>query len=275
MFANRNELGAGTPDIVIRQSWEVSMRARHRALRLCTCLCMCLCAEAAGNVISVDAGAVITQLPPEMNGAGCGIEFIEHEIVGGLDPQLVVDEGFEYPHNTSTGLSDQWAIGGPDALFGTTHRLVGAGNATALGLPAPFNGLQYLAMRSGDTKPVWSQSGGLNMQGMTFAQGKGYEGYVFLATNTPGVIVEVQLQCGANDTFATPSSALASKAFALRTEGSWRQYNISSMATQRACAPGQGSVVVFVQPGAPRGSVPQGVWVGVDMVFLQPSKCVW
>ena len=59
------------------------------------------------NTIGVDMSAVVTELPEAMNGGGCGIEFIEHEIMGGFYSQLVVGESFEEPHNASTGISTQ------------------------------------------------------------------------------------------------------------------------------------------------------------------------
>ena len=123
-----------------------------------------------GNALTIDASTVLTELSPAMNGAGCGIEFIEHEIVGGIDSQLVVDESFEYARNATTGLSDQWAIGGAGAGFGTTHEL--------LSQPlTPLNGLQYLGLTASAAAPVvWAQSGGLNMQGLSFEAGRDYEG---------------------------------------------------------------------------------------------------
>ena len=65
-----------------------------------------------GQINTIHIGGVVTEVPVEMNGAGCGIEFIEHEIYGGLSSQLVVGESFEEPFNASTGISVQWAIGG-------------------------------------------------------------------------------------------------------------------------------------------------------------------
>ena len=77
----------------------------------------------------------------------------------------IVDESFEYAHNATTGLSHQWAIGGAGAGFGTTHEL--------LSQPlAALNGLQYLGLTASATAPaVWAQSGGLNMQGLSFEPG--------------------------------------------------------------------------------------------------------
>ena len=78
-----------------------------------------------GNTIEVAFDEPITEVPVAMNEGGCGIEFIEHEIYGGLYSQLVVGESFEEPHNSSTGLSVPWAIGGVQSQFGKTHRLLG------------------------------------------------------------------------------------------------------------------------------------------------------
>ena len=63
------------------------------------------------NLLYVDVTDILHELPAEMNGAGCGIEFIEHEIYGGLYSQLVVGESFEEAHNATTGISLQWAGG--------------------------------------------------------------------------------------------------------------------------------------------------------------------
>jgi hypothetical protein len=51
------------------------------------------------GTITIDADSVVTELPPEMSGAGCGIEYLNHEIDGGLYSQLVLDESFEYAYN--------------------------------------------------------------------------------------------------------------------------------------------------------------------------------
>ena len=92
-----------------------------------------LVAESMGQINTIHIGGVVTEVPVEMNGAGCGIEFIEHEIYGGLSSQLVVGESFEEPFNASTGISVQWAIGGGGGVGevwpGRTHRLVSNSSA--------------------------------------------------------------------------------------------------------------------------------------------------
>ena len=65
-------------------------RRSGRSMRLLAAAALAAAADAgAGNVLTIDASTVLTELGPAMNGAGCGIEFIEHEIVGGIDSQLV------------------------------------------------------------------------------------------------------------------------------------------------------------------------------------------
>ena len=58
-----------------------------------------------GNTLTVNASDILVKLPPSMNGGGCGIEFIEHEIYGGLYSQMLLDESFEQVANASTGVT--------------------------------------------------------------------------------------------------------------------------------------------------------------------------
>ena len=229
-----------------------------------------LLAAAAPSTIRVRADAVVTELPEAMNGGGCGIEFIEHEIMGGFDSQLVVGESFEEPHNTTTGISDQWAIGGAGAAFGgagATHELVAAPRATyplAYGGAFPaLNGLQYLQMSlpAGGGGPVWAQNRGLNWQGLTLRAGVAVEGWLWMASPHPQPLtVSLELRCGSNTTFAS-TPPLAAQHFTIAgTE--WAQYNVSALTPSADCV-GDGSIVIALHSGGP---------LLLDMVFIQPGE---
>ena len=229
-----------------------------------------LLAAAAPSAIRVRADAVVTELPEAMNGGGCGIEFIEHEIMGGFDSQLVVGESFEEPHNTTTGISDQWAIGGAGAAFGgagATHELVAAPRATyplAYGGAFPaLNGLQYLQMSlpAGGGGPVWAQNRGLNWQGLTLRAGLAVEGWLWMASPHPQPLtVSLELRCGSNTTFAS-TPPLAAQHFTIAgTE--WAQYNVSALTPSADCV-GDGSIVIALHSGGP---------LLLDMVFIQPGE---
>lgn len=226
-------------------------------------------AESMGRINTIHIGGVVTEVPPEMNGAGCGIEFIEHEIYGGLSSQLVVGESFEEPFNASTGISVQWAIGGPSVWPGRTHRLVSNSSARRA-----LNGLQFLQMRQPDNTLVWAQNRGLNMQGLTFSKGLCVEGWLWMAadsiarpsltaqSNPANATVSVQLRCGPNSTFAS-SPPLASREFAVDVAmAEWKMFNVSELTPADDCI-GDGSIVIVLHT--------PHVALDVDMVFLQPG----
>jgi hypothetical protein len=246
-----------------------------RLARSCWVLAMlvmvCRFAAGAPNTIRVHADAVVTELPEAMNGGGCGIEFIEHEIMGGFDSQLVVGESFEEPHNATTGITDQWAIGGAGAAFsgavGSTHQLVVAPRATyplsygGGALPA-LNGLQYLqmALPVSGAGPVWVQNRGLNFQGLTLKAGLEVEGWLWMATPQPQPLtVSVELRCGGNGSFAS-TPPLAAQNFTIRGK-EWTKHNVSGLTPATGCV-GDGSVVIALHSGGP---------LRLDMVFLQPG----
>eukprot|EP01052_Picozoa_sp_SAG31_P026526 SAG31_NODE_2410_length_5752_cov_3.904803_3_plen_1028_part_00 len=224
------------------------------------------------DTIRVHVDDVVTEVPVEMNGGGCGIEFIEHEIYGGLSSQLVVGESFEEPFNATTGISVQWAIGGGGgARTGHTHRLL----ANSSGRRA-LNGLQFLQMQQPQPAAVvWAQNRGLNMQGLTFSKGLHVEGWLWMAAssgNTPtsdprpvtatAAEVSVQLRCGSNRTFAS-SSPLAVQKFTMDVDaGGWKMLNVSELTPTIDCI-GDGSIVIALHT--------PGVALDVDMVFLQPG----
>ena len=228
-----------------------------------------LLAAAAPSAIRVRADAVVTELPEAMNGGGCGIEFIEHEIMGGLDSQLVVGESFEEPHNATTGISDQWAIGGAGAAFGgagATHELVAAPRATyplAYGGAFPaLNGLQYLQMSlPAGGGPVWVQNRGLNWQGLTLRAGLAVEGWLWMASPHPQPLtVSLELRCGSNTTFASTPPLAAQNVTVVGKE--WAQHNVSALSPSSDCV-GDGSIVIALHSG--------GGPLLLDMVFLQPA----
>lgn len=224
------------------------------------------------NTIGVDMSAVVTELPEAMNGGGCGIEFIEHEIMGGFYSQLVVGESFEEPHNASTGISTQWAIGGGEAAaFGTTHRLISGGTPGSQAL----NGVSFLQMTlpaaaiaaDVDTQPmVWVQNRGLNFQGLTFHRGLPLEGWLWMSTLAAASTahVAVQLRCGSNTTFSS-TVPLAEQNFTVSSTG-WSIFNVTALTPTTGCV-GDGSIVIVL-----RGAIPAAAAaLNVDMVFVQPG----
>eukprot|EP01051_Picozoa_sp_SAG22_P021994 SAG22_NODE_5089_length_1089_cov_0.812121_2_plen_224_part_01 len=157
-------------------------------LRLPTASCSSTGGATAG-AISVDAAAVVAVLPAEMSGAGCGIEYLNHEIDGGLFAQMVADESFELPPNASTGLTTQWV--------GSAR----AGAALVQDAGGALNGRQYLRL----TRPpspslasdsAWAENRGLNRWGVRWQPGRNYEGSLWIAN--PGQVpaaVRVALVC--------------------------------------------------------------------------------
>jgi hypothetical protein len=225
------------------------------------------------NIIKV--GEVVTEVPAEMNGAGCGIEYIEHEIYGGLSSQLVVGESFEEPHNDTTGISVQWAIGGGAETFpGKTHRLLtNSSGAVVGGARHALNGLQFLQMQQPQPAAlVWAQNRGLNMQGLTLSKGVPIEGWLWMSAgisprsnnSEPLAVatanVSVQLRCGSNRSFAT-TPALASQSFIVDV-GGWKMYNVSALKTAVDCI-ADGSIIIALHT--------PGVALDIDMVFMQPG----
>jgi hypothetical protein len=155
------------------------------------------------GIIVVDGHSVVTVLPKEMSGAGCGIEYLNHEINGGLYSQLILDESFEYAFNASTGLTQQWLAGATNATArGRAVRLVR--NRTAA-----LNGRQYVQLVVEPRSPAqngdrlggaWAENRGVNRWGLSWADGKAYDGSVWLSNpRGVGAVVRVALTCGATN----------------------------------------------------------------------------
>ena len=199
-----------------------------------------------GNTISVSSQPV-TALPMEMNGAGCGIEYIEHQIYGGLYTQMIVGESFEEPFNSSTGITVQWSIRGP-SVVNVTHKLMAAAAHQRL------NGLQYLRMATtGEDHAVWAQNRGLNMQGMSFSAGGLLEGWIWV--RSAGAQVSLELWC------SDRNHTLAAQSLYANSSNAWHMHNISL--TPSSDCYGDGSFAIVLE--SPQAQL------DIDMVFLQPG----
>ena len=201
-----------------------------------------------------------------------GIELIEHQIYGGLYAQMLTGESFEEVGNSTTGISAQWAVGGTGARPGVTHNITSVpgrgGAAAAPGVVAPINGLQYLAM--GGTaatvshSKLWAENRGLGFAGMTFVQGRPYEGWLLAGAVGAATAVTVELRCGSNASYDTTRALATTPTLAL-TEcdptSPWQLVNFT-VTPSRGCV-GEGALVIAVAPLAPA--------VRLDMAYLQPG----
>ena len=249
---------------------------------------------AADGVISIDASAVETILPAEMSGAGCGIEYLNHQIDGGLFSQMVADESFELPLNLSTGLTTQWVGSSRASLVQDDHS-------------GALNGRHFL--RLAPERPsltAWAENRGLNRWGLSWQAGRNYEGSVWLAN--PGaatLAVRVALVCawaaaaaqpaagGVDSTHRPPHSqtrgggaAVAETAFAVAAQTGWREYRFNLTAgavrggggSSSCAAAADGGFLVELLPARERPGAEAGAEAAaadallhVDFVTVMPG----
>eukprot|EP01045_Picozoa_sp_COSAG04_P030073 COSAG04_NODE_5117_length_1731_cov_1.189951_3_plen_344_part_01 len=205
----------------------------------------------------VDASALVTDLPVEMSGAGCGIEYLNHEINGGLYSQMVSDESFENLHNASTGLTTQWRAGGCCAA------LVAAGRHAPT-LPAALNGHQFLRLECDQgAGATWAENRGTNRWGINWKQGRPYEGSLWAASSVAGPArLRVAMTCGASNT--THGRTLAEQNLSIPSGSAWAEHKLTLTPAGNCATAAEGGLIVQLLSAA-AGSV------SVDMVSLHPG----
>ena len=221
---------------------------------------------AATAAIKIDAAcaAIVAELPPEMSGAGCGIEYLNHEIDGGLYSQLILDESFEYSFNASTGLTDQWLAGAGRGSGSSAMLMTRQGSAA-------LNGRQYVQLATGGSGAgveAWAENRGVNRWGLNWQDSRNYEGSLWLsnpAKNTAST-VRVALACGASN--LTTGSTLAEARIAVPHNSSWREFHFNLTAAGR-CSPERSGFLIELL--APAAADLESV-VNVDFVTVHPGE---
>ena len=221
------------------------------------------------GTIAVDSSALVTELPVEMSGAGCGIEYLNHEINGGLYSQLILDESFEYRLNATTGLTDQW-LAGRAASSGSSVRLLTNGSAA-------LNGRQYVQLVAGgsdseglseQTGAAWAENRGVNRWGLRWQSRKDYEGSVWLAN--PGetsATVSVALACGAGN--HSTGATLVEAKLMVPGNTAWSEHNFTLTPSGNCSAEATGGFVVALLPTAAAAAP---AVVNVDFVTVMPGE---
>ena len=217
--------------------------------------------------IAIDATDIVARLPVEMSGAGCGIEYLNHEINGGLYSQLITDESFENKYNATTGLTTQW-LAAKTVITNTTK---------ALGALEALNGHQFLSLQGG----AFVENRGVNRWGQNWQAGKMYTGSVFLAStgvsnsatkvndrSLARTTVRVALTCSAN--YTSTGNDLAERLLSIPAQlTGWQEYHFNLTASGSCATAAEGGFVIEVVDTAARGSQSA---VAVDFVTLHPGE---
>ena len=214
-------------------------------------------AAAASCTIKIDAGAVVTELPPEMSGAGCGIEYLNHEINGGLYSQLILDESFEYSYNASTGLTQQW-------LAGTN----GGGSARLMNGSAALNGRHYVQLATGRSEAgaggTWAENRGVNRWGLRWQDDRNYEGSIWLSNQGTAAAVRIALACGASN--RTTGATRAETYFTVPHNSAWQEFHFNLTAAGCCSDEASGGFVIELLAGAAAAAV------NVDFATVHPGE---
>lgn len=178
--------------------------------------------------------------------AGACIEDVNHEIYGGLYSQMIFGESFEEPA-INPGAGDA-AISG---MWGPIHTGSAVLDAKIV-RDQPFIGTQSqrITFVRGEGE-VGIENRGLNRQGIAFAAGKTYEGYVWLRCESPlKVIVAIESVDGGD------SAAVASLVV---SDSAWKRYDFN-LTPSRDVARGE-FAIRLERPGT----------ADIGHAFLQPG----
>ncbi|MFZ1935662.1 MAG: carbohydrate binding domain-containing protein, partial [Thermoguttaceae bacterium] len=148
-------------------------------------------ASAEEATIRVDAAKVLHTLSPYLTGA-C-IEDVNHEVYGGIDSQMVFGESFQEPCPGDDNVSGMWRPLQTGMALGRY----------AFEKNGPFVGSQSQRITFVRGKgEVGIENKGLNRWGMSFQQGKPYEGRLWCKAEKPTAVFVALESCDGSRTYA-------------------------------------------------------------------------
>ena len=148
-------------------------------------------ASAEEATIRVDAAKVLHTLSPYLTGA-C-IEDVNHEVYGGIDSQMVFGESFREPCPGDDNVSGMWRPLQTGMALGRY----------AFEKNGPFVGSQSQRITFVRGKgEVGIENKGLNRWGMSFQQGKPYEGRLWCKAEKPTAVFVALESCDGSRTYA-------------------------------------------------------------------------